>query len=104
MDSKLLTVSAKYNYNLYDTSCRKQTQKYMGDWTDEPTPMVSVDNCNMYLGVATNESDFMGCVHKEPSRVEQVEFEKAIWNAYLQCFIYFDEAEESIALYKCGLL
>lgn len=56
------------------------------------------------LGISPDEHCAMGGVRQKPSEVEKVEFEAAIWAAFAQCFVSYEEAIQSIKNFNLGVL
>lgn len=101
---RILTVAIKRNNNLCGYINWKQAQQSVVVKFIQSSFMVNMDSLYESMGTSSDESSFMGGVHKKPSEVEQIEFERAVWNAFAQCFITYKEANDAIDKNRLGLL
>lgn len=104
MGSRVSSLAVERGDDLHDCACREQASEGVGVRPDESGAVAAVDRCIQRLGPAPNEPGAVDRVCQKPSEVEQVAFEKAIWAAFCQCFLSFDEACDAIWRHKNGML
>ena len=104
MDTRLHAVGYECHDNLHDCSCREQASEGMGARADESASMASLDSGECSMGAIANESSPLGCIRQKPSKMEQMIFEKSIWDAFNQCFLTHEEAIHAINKHRDGLL
>lgn len=104
MGSRVSALAAECGDDLHDRACRKQAPEGVGVRSDESSTVAAVDRGIQCMGPAPNEHGTLDRVCQKPSEVEQIAFEKAIWAAFCQCFLSFNEACEATWRHKNGLL
>jgi hypothetical protein len=97
MDTGIPAVANERGNDLHDSIGRKQAPEGMGSWVVEPSSLAGVDSCGIGMGTDPDERSFVDCVRQEPSEMEQIIFAEAVWKAFAQCFITYDEAVEAIS-------
>jgi hypothetical protein len=66
--------------------------------------MVYLDCGFEELGTTPHEPRTLGGIRSQPSEVEKVEFESAIWDAFAQLFVTYEEAINAIKDFNLGVL
>ena len=90
--------------HLDDATGRQQTPEGMGHRFGQSSPVAGLDRQCASVGPAAHESGALGGLQPKPSEVEAREFERAIWAAFAQLFVTFDEATLAIQQFRAGEL
>lgn len=92
------------NYDLHDGAGGEQTPEGVADWPIQSSALVHLDSGFSELGFASHEHCTLGGLRSQPSEVEKAEFEGAIWKAFAQCFVTYEEAIQAIQDFNLGTL
>lgn len=92
------------NHYLHDCVGREQTPESMVDRAVQSSSLVHLDSRFCELGTTTDEHRTLGSLRTQPSEVEKADFEGAIWKAFAQCFVTYEEAIQAIQDFNLGTL
>ncbi|MBT9495369.1 MAG: hypothetical protein IV107_24110 [Paucibacter sp.] len=90
--------------HLDDAAGRQQAPEGLAHRPDEPSALAGVDHQRSGVGPAAYELSALGGLQPKPSEVEALDFERAVWAAFAQLFVTFDEATLAIQRFRAGEL
>lgn len=100
IDTSLLAMAAECSDDLHDGVSGEQTPQGMGVRSDESDAVAGVDRSEFGVGTVAYELGAVGRICEESPQVEQVSFERAVWNACDQLFLSHHEATAAIDAHK----